>query len=296
MSGAGPLDWPDEAARPAPPDDPSFRVPGSNITLDFHGDPARAGLAVFSDGNHHMALADCVARFLTDNPDVEDVFYATTPPGPLARAVEAGRLHLGNLTLSRQPDVFIGPADILDRLVAGGHMARHDPFAESLGQSLLLRKGNPKGITNVADLARDDVRLALSHPKNEHASHQVYAETILRLADDAKREVLARLVDGTSDRVVLSQAIHHREIPQLLADDRADAAVVYHHLALRYIRIFPDTFDMLALGDAAAHPVTRYHIGLIADGGAWGATFVDFMRSETAGTIYQEHGLRRPAP
>ena len=51
-----PLPWPPEAARY--PDDAvrSFVAPGSNWVLDFHGDPHRAGLAIFSDGNHHMAL------------------------------------------------------------------------------------------------------------------------------------------------------------------------------------------------------------------------------------------------
>ena len=30
--------------------------PLSNRVLDFHGDPIKANLVVFSDGNHHMAL------------------------------------------------------------------------------------------------------------------------------------------------------------------------------------------------------------------------------------------------
>ena len=53
------LEWPQEAARLQGSDEPSFGHAGSNLCLDFHGDPKRAGLVVFSDGNHHMALEEC---------------------------------------------------------------------------------------------------------------------------------------------------------------------------------------------------------------------------------------------
>ena len=53
------LEWPQEAARLQESDEPSFGHAGSNLCLDFHGDPKRAGLVVFSDGNHHMALEEC---------------------------------------------------------------------------------------------------------------------------------------------------------------------------------------------------------------------------------------------
>jgi len=68
------LDWPLEAARQ---NDPSNRWshPGSNICLDFHGDPITAELVVFSDGNHHMALQTCLQEFRTQHPEVKD------PPG-----------------------------------------------------------------------------------------------------------------------------------------------------------------------------------------------------------------------
>ena len=47
---------------------------GSNLSLDCHGDASRAQLAVFSDGNHHMALAECLRAFLAENPAAQDVF------------------------------------------------------------------------------------------------------------------------------------------------------------------------------------------------------------------------------
>jgi len=74
------LNWPDEAARPAGGGEARLVQPGSNVCLDFHGDPLRARLVVVSDGNHHMALREVLAGFLAENPAAEDVFYTTTPP------------------------------------------------------------------------------------------------------------------------------------------------------------------------------------------------------------------------
>jgi AraC-like DNA-binding protein len=298
------LPWPGETARTPDEGEPYFFQAGSNICLDFHGDPLRAKLAVFSDGNHHMALADCVARFLAINPEVGDVFYVTTPPGPLVAMVDKGVLHIGNLTLSKSPDVFIGPADVLDRLLPSQTMTSHRAFAESRGNVLLVRRGNPKNVQGVADLLRDDVRVTLSNPESEKASFQVYLETLLALAAEAGLEPGAlkrRLLDKTGG-TVFSTAIHHREIPQLLAHDRADVAPVYYHLALRYSRIFPEIFAFVPLGGtiveprpSAAHRITRYHQGLIGDGGAWGADFAAFMLGDEAGSIYEGHGLRHLA-
>ena len=84
---------------------------GSNPCLDFHGDPKRAGLVVFSDGNHYMALEEYVSRFPDANPEAQDVFYATTPPASLLAALEKGVLHVGNLSISASPHVFIGPGE-----------------------------------------------------------------------------------------------------------------------------------------------------------------------------------------
>ena len=74
------LPWPPEAARYPEETVRSFVAPGSNWVLDFHGDPCTAGLAVYSDGNHHMALEASVRAFLDAHQQVGDVFYTTTPP------------------------------------------------------------------------------------------------------------------------------------------------------------------------------------------------------------------------
>jgi len=296
-----PLPWPAEAARYPHDDVRSFLAPGSNLVLDFHGDPLAAGLVLFSDGNHHMALEASVRAFLAANPQAVDVFYTTTPPAPLVDALKGGGLVLGNLRISRKPDVFIGPDNILDGLVEEGWMTGHVPFAASRGNVLLVRKGNPRDITSVADLLADDVTLTCSNPVTEKASFAVYRETIANLARQAgiDEDAIVTKLSVAGPGTVHSQIIHHREVPELIAAGRADAAVIYYHLALRYTRIFPDIFEFVDIGGilsgqpATGHPTTRYHVGLVAGGGQWGEHFVSFMQGPTAQQLYAEHGLSR---
>jgi hypothetical protein len=296
-----PLAWPNERARVAP-DEPAWWQAGSNICLDLHGDPARARLAVFSDGNHHMALAECLAVFLAAHPAIEDIFYATTPPGLLLQLTEHGSLRLGNLTITARPHVFLSPAPILERLVRQGRMRQHVPFMQSRGNVLLVRAGNPRAIGDIADLLRPEVRLFLSNPQTEAASYAVYRDTLLGLARAQALDLsgFEKLLAAAPPRLVHGESIHHREAPQAVADDRADAALIYFHLALRYTRIFPGLFEIVPLGGTADDPrpsaanvVTTYHMGLVGDGGKWGGKLLEFLGSEDATAIYRRHGLTR---
>ena len=293
------LPWPAEAARYPHDTVREFVAPGSNWVLDFHGDPHRAGLAIFSDGNHHMALEAVVRAFLSANPAVGDVFYTTTPPAPLVDALKGDGLALGNLRISRKPEVFIGPDNIIGGLADAGLVSRHLAFAESRGNVLLVRRDNPKGINAVEDLLRDDVSLTCSNPKSERASFEVYEQALRNLAraSVSDEEALIEKLSVAGPRTVHSQVIHHREVPELIAGGQADAAIIYYHLALRYSRIFPDIFEFVDLAGiltddpVADNPTTRYHIGLIGDGGEWGERFMEFIQGNSAQKLYREHGL-----
>jgi hypothetical protein len=289
MSG---LQWPDERARRD--DMPAFSQSASNVCLDFHGDPARAGLVVYSDGNHHMALGECLERFLAANPALGDVFYATTPPRVIVQALRAGRLRVGNLEISTRPHLFISPPQVLAPLVQEGVLQSPVPLARGRGSVLLVRAGNPKSVRDVKDLARDDVMLFISNPDTEKASYDAYAQTLRRLARRAG--VSLGFLDGDRGAVVYGEAIHHREAPQAVADGRADVAVVFSHLALRYTRIFPGRFEIVLLA-AQGDPdnlCAETHAALVGDGGRWGRAALDFLTGPAGAAIYERHGLEAP--
>lgn len=289
-----PLDWPVETAHPMTDRDPCFVQAGSNICLDFHGDPLRAKLVLFSDGNHHMALHEALAAFVQQHPNVGDVFYCTTPPGVALKLLRAGRIDVGNLRLSAAPHVFISPPAVLDQLVGEGRMPSHRPFARSRGVALLVRQGNPKRIDGVGALRRPDVRVFLSNPVNEKVSYDIYARWLRRSAVQAG--VAADFLDHPPNRpdpakLVYGESIHHREAPQAVADGRADVAVVFYHLALRYARVFPDVFEFVWQAPADDSDMSRLHCGAIGDGGAWGAAALAFLHSDATAAIYARHGL-----
>lgn len=290
------LDWPEELVG----ENEKFKrwfQPYSNICLDFHGDPINADLVVFSDGNHHMALRDCLDQFARLQTTLPGIFYATTPPGPIVAMLKAGGLRMGNLVFSLTPHVVISPPEILDDLVHSNLLSSHVPFVRNQGSVLLVRRGNPRRVFSVSDLGRDDVRLFLSNPDTEKVSFTAYRDTLMTLASG---EYGPAFLDEKirQGRVLFGQRIHHREAPQALAEDAADVAMVFYHLALRYIRIFPDLFEMVPLGGDVEKPlplpgnvICTTHMGIVGDGGAWGQNFLAFLGSAQAMEIYRHHGL-----
>ena len=283
------LEWPDERARRD--EIPAFAQYGSNVCLDFHGDPARAGLVVFSDGNHHMALGESLERFLAANPAVADVFYATTPPRVIVEALRAGRLRVGNLEISVRPHLFISPPQVLEPLAEQGLLNSPVPLARARGNVLLVKAGNPKRVRGVHDLARGEVTLFISNPQTEAASYALYAETLRRLA--LRAGVALPFLAGDTRGVVYGEAIHHREAPQAVVDGRADAAIVFHHLALRYLRVFPGYFETVPLAPEGDRDNLSgaTHAALVGEGGRWGRKARDFLTGSEGAAIYERHGL-----
>lgn len=295
------LPWPVEAART---DENEFRWNdgGFNRVFDFHGDPTTAGLTLFSDGNHHMALEQVLRAFVAQYPAVGDVFYVTLPPNVIASMLTSGEIRLGNLRLTLAPQVFISPLDVLEPLSRHGPIHRIQPFARSRGCALMVVRGNPRGVRGMRDLYRDDIRLFLSNPERERASFRTYSETLCALARAAGLDAgaLADRLEHSNPACMHGRLVHHREAPAALASGQADVAVLYHHLALRYLRVFPDHFEMVALpgsadvGPFAHHVVTTYGVGLIGDGGPWGPQFHEFLRQDAAAQTYRTHGLDAP--
>lgn len=296
------LRWPSETVLAEETIEPWYQ-PGSNYVLDFHGDPLKAELVVFSDGNHHMALLPALRAYHREHSRIKDIFYATTPPYPILKLLKTGAIRIGNLTLSVRPNVFISPPHVLDGLETAGNMDTHKPLAQIRGSVLLFAKDNPKKIQSIADLMRTDVRLFISNPETEKVSYDGYRQTLEAFANlqGLNSEDFSQAV--FRDSAVFGQSIHHREAPEAIACGRADVAVVYYHLALRYTTIFPDQFDFMALGGARSDPetppqelVAKINIGLIDDGGPWGKGFVDFMLSDRVARIYNRHGLKHCRP
>jgi len=291
------LDWPPESIS-TDDDTHNWNHPGSNLCLDFHGDPTKAKLVVFSDGNHHMALQEVLQGFYKKHPNVEHIFYATTPPGPLLTLLKSGSLKTGNLLFSVKPHVFLSPPTVLDGLISEGYMSEHVPFMRNQGSILLIKKGNPKNIQSIADLERPNVRLFMSNPQTETVSYNGYIKTLLDVARVKNIDLSFLVNNKPNDKIVYGKCIHHREAPQAIIDNHADAAIVYYHLGLRYTRIFPSQFKMIVIDGEVESPhptsenvISTIHAGIINNGGLWGEKLLAYLQLEKVANIYTKHGL-----
>jgi hypothetical protein len=286
------LNWPGEKVNRVQLESAAWFQPHSNYCLDFHGDPHQSELAVYSDGNHHMALEQSLEAFRASH-DLHSIFYCTTPPGVYLQQMRKGFIDLGNLRISRRPDVIIGPKEILQSLVKSGQVVSTQEFAKSVGNSLLVARHNPKEINQVDDLFRDDIRLFISNPVTEKSSYEIYSRSISNLATshgiDAKQ--VGYLFSTENPSLILGEKIHHREAPEAIAGNRADVTIVYHHLALRYTRIFPDIFELVELPPGPDNLTTEYHAGVCEPGNSLAANLVDHLASKQTKSIYESHGL-----
>ena len=286
------LNWPPERANADNNPDAVWFNTRSNYCLDFHGDPATAELTVYSDGNHHMALEQSLETF-REQQGLSGIFYCTTPPKVYLDIMREGYVDLGNLRLSNQPDLVIGPDDIIGKLAENGRASTNRSFMNSRGNSLLVRKGNPTAVSDVSDLFTPECKLFISNPVTEGASFMVYRQSLENLAraSGIPEEDIANRFDGDNPTLVYGENIHHREAPAAVASGAADVAMVYHHLALRYTRIFPEIFDLVEVPFSEDNVTTIYNTGICNTDNPDARSLDAFLHSEACRDIYASHGL-----
>ena len=173
------------------------------------------------------------------------------------------------------------------RLQAAKFVDGWSVYTRNRGMVLLVRAGNPKNIHGLQDLARDDVRVALSSPVREPASFESYSNT-LRAQGGA----------GFPDRVLRKKntvspvAVHHRENPQFLYDGAADVAPMYYHFGEYLKKRMPEHFDYVSL-PSEGNSRDELAISMIrnAPRRPAAAAWIEFIRSDAAAAVYQRYGF-----
>jgi hypothetical protein len=297
--------WPAELPAVLPANATRFVVPESNYAIDFHGSAQNPDLVLFMAGNQYRALPELVAAFRTwakATPSyaglkTDNIFYATLPPGRLIDAMQSGKLLIGNYWFEVAPgklwpDAFMTGPRQQKRLKDLGYIDHYSLYARNRGAVLLVRKGNPLNIRSVTDLARDDVRVAISSPKREPASFESYANT-LRAQGGA--ELPARVLAKTS--TVSPAAVHHRENAQFVFDGRADVAPMYQHFGSYLKTALPEAFDYVPL-PREGNFIDTLGISLIkpADRPRAAAAWLEFMRTDIAAAIYEKNEFTYATP
>ena len=296
----GRLPWPAELPSATVPNASLYVSEKSNVVLDFHGSVQDPDLVIFMAGNQYPVLPDLIAAFrswLGAQPEhravkANRIFYATTPPGRLIDAMDSGQLLLGNFWIDVRPDklwpdVFMTGPRQQRRMQAAHYLDSWSVYTRNRGVVLLVAAGNPKNIRGLADLMRDDVRVAISSPAREPASYESYGAT-LRAQGGA--DFADRLLKKPN--TVSPAAVHHRENPQFIYDGLADVAPMYFHFGEYLKKQMPQHFDYVALpAEGNARDELAVSVLNNAPRRAAAAAWVDFMRSDSAAAIYNRYGF-----
>src|SRR5262249_10446940 len=218
-------------------------------------------LVIFSEGNHLTVLSsdDIVGAFASwvksqpqyANLDLTNIILVTLPQPILVHMIRTGGVALGNLTLdvSRTsgfyPDMLMGYPEPLRQLHQLGVIESQARFfCKNRGVALLVRKGNPLGISALTDVVRAGARIALPDSGDVRAKCRAAADELLgKPAADA---LFAAEVPSFPGRL----GIMHRDLPEMVARGYADVAFTWYHLVSYWSRIFPNHFELVPVSGA----------------------------------------------
>lgn len=270
---------------------PSFSASGIDDAMDLHGDLRNAKLVLFVGGNEWMAMPAIVDAFIRRHPEAAPVFYETLPPGILAAQLASGSLRVGTLTISVPADVFMAGKRRMGDVVKAGLVREPAAYASNV-LAILVRSGNPKHVSGMADLGRSDVRVAMPNPAYEGIARQI--ELSMRKAGGSN---LVDAVMGTKVRngTTLLTQIHHRQTPLWVAEGRVDAGPLWLTEGLNQERIgAPVTVIRIP---AAQNAIATYQAAVTshAPHARLAAEFVRFLQSPQARDIFRSYGFGAPS-
>lgn len=258
---------------------------------DLVGDPLIAQLILFMAGNQFMVMPELLAAFQTRHPHLRAIYYQTLPPGLSLKQILDGELRLGRLRLSFHPDVYSSTGHAhMEVLKERGLIEAFRPYIRNR-LALMVRKGNPKGIKGLADLARPEVRISMPDPAHEGIASDYILPMLERFGGEAFLERLMgkKLREGTTRLTT----VHHRETPDRLLAGECDAGIVWasevgwqqrEGVPLEGVEI-SSPFDMR---DRAIYTVAVLKQALHPDAAR---AFVDFLLTPEAQALYAQYGF-----
>ena len=267
-----------------------FHVPDVDNVPDLHGNPCNAKLVLFIGGNQFFVLPKLITAFEQRHPDLKGhIYYETLPPGILRRQMAADDvLTLGNLTVQVKPDVYEAGLRVVRQMEAAGELDGVVAYATN-DLEIMVRKGNPKHIESLKDLARPGVRLSMPNPLWEGVEKQI-AASLRRAGGERLFEAVYR-EKVTSGQTILTE-IHHRQTPMRIMRGRVDAGVTWAS-EVRFQESIGNPIQGVAI--PPSQNVTAIYAGGVmknAPHRAAAAAWLAFLRSPQAQAIYREYGFR----
>jgi ABC-type molybdate transport system substrate-binding protein len=251
-----------------------------------------ADLVLFLAGNQFMAVPELLAAFRSSHPAVRRIFCETLPPGLELQQILAGGATFQGKNLPGRPDLYASvSAAAVQTLEQAGLLRPGASFAYLHNRLVLLTApGNPAGVSRVADLGREEVRVSQPDPALEDIGGHILAMYRAAGGEALVRRIMEEKVRTGSARLT---TVHHRETPARLLDGSADVGPVWateaaHAAALRLPLAAVEPGPDLDQRDAV-----RYYACPLAGSPnpENGAAFAAFLRSDPARDIFNKYGF-----
>lgn len=261
---------------------------------DIHGleYAADADLAVLFAGNQYPVVPALLEAFKRRYPKAQLIFYETLPPGLLAEQIREGSATFRGSSITIGADVYLSTTrELMEGLAEDGliDLSEAHPYVKNR-LVLMVAAGNPKNISSLEDLGRDDVRISMPDPKREGI-----ASYILQMYRDFGGESLERYImqDKLQGKTTTLTTVHHRETPERLETGDADVGPVWI-TEYEELRATNRALEPVEVGSRydQQHDITYYIAPLKqAPHPELAQHFVDFVLGPTGQRIYARHGF-----
>ncbi|MDX1763244.1 MAG: substrate-binding domain-containing protein [bacterium] len=276
---------------------PAYPIIPNDREDDLHNLDAlqSADLVLFMAGNQFMVMPRLMAAFRKRHPEVKTIVYETLPPGLELKQIVAGGALFRGKVIHVQPDIYASVSR-----AAMGVLERNgliDPGAYRLYLHnrivLMVPRGNPAGISTVADLGADHIRISQPNPEYEDIAHPIVA--MYRQVGGA---ALVRRIMEEKEKAgtTLLTTVHHRETPERLLRGEADVGPVW---ATEFFHARREglPLDVIEPGEGVdQRDGVNYYICRLgrAEHPESAEDFLHFVLSAPARRIYEEYGFVTP--
>jgi molybdate transport system substrate-binding protein len=262
-----------------------FTVPGVDNVPDLFGDINDPQLVIFFAGNQFMCIDSLLAAFKKAYPQYQRIFVETLPPGILAKQIEGGAITIGNMRITLKPDIYTDGKNHIDQIQA--LFSKTEAYADN-NLAIMVQKGNPKGITELADLGKPNIRVSMPNPEFESIGKRI-EDAYIKAGGEALRKAI--MVDKVKDSTTWLTQIHHRQTPMRIMYNQSDAAPVWYSEAY-YQKMIGKPVDMVEI-PANENVSNTYAAGQLKNAPHLQAAedFMVFLVSPAAKAIYRYYGF-----
>ena len=263
----------------------NFTVPGVDNVPDIFGDINDPQLVIFMGGNQFMVLDDLIAAFKKEYPQYQRILVETLPPGLLMEQIKSGSLLIGNMRISLKPDIYTtGKNTIKENKEL---FSSTIPFTATK-LALMVQKGNPKNITSLQDLSKENIRISMPDKAIEGIGKNI-ADAYVKAGGQPLHDAIMK--QKVADSSTFITQIHHRQSPMRILYNQSDVAPVWE----------TEVFYQQSIG----HPVDKVNIpeaynkiavtaaGVLKDAPHKEAAihFMEFLVSEKSKSIFKKYGF-----